>query len=179
MIAINDQVFRRPGVISDWDAAFSVECWSRGPIEDMPSVGFAPRPIVSERMRRWLEHAPGHAQFLPVTLRHRGKALRVPPYWVANWLQEIECHEPKITEWHEERDANGEAMIGMLGLNPRKVPSGAKIFMVRYSRGETLIRDDLKALLEASGMRGPHFCSVRQTGDPWPPPEGEEGSSRF
>lgn len=172
---LNRTVFRHSGPVKNWDPKFSVECWSKGPVEDMPWVGFSSRPIVSDKMRVWLEeHAAGHAQYLPVTLKVRKKTLKLPPYWITNWLHEIECHDPTTTEWTENKE--GQRAIIVLTIDSQKVPKDIKIFKAKHSVGEILIRDDLKSLLEASGLKGPHYSNVRHTGDPWPPPDEEENT---
>lgn len=164
--------YRNVGRIDPWDPGFSVECWSKDPIEDMPWVDGSFRSIVSDRMKVWLEkHAPQHAQFLPVRMTLRKKILKLPPYWVANWLKEIDCHDPERTEWYPGRGSAVEPEIAVLTVDPRRVPSAARIFKCKYIPCTVLIRGDIKILLETSGMTGPHYSSVRHRDDPWPPPE--------
>lgn len=156
----------RPRRVVQWDPRFTIECDGKGPIEDMPWVTGATRPIVSDRLRCLLEErAPGHAQYLPVKLILRRKQLRVGPYWLANWLYEVECHDEELTEWLPTKDSEGHPMIGHLVVDPTRVPRDRIVFLIKYAPFQVLIRGDLKEAMELTRMKGPQFDDVPHSGD--------------
>lgn len=154
--------------IDGWGSACRaiVDCQTPDPIEDMPWVGLSP-PVVSDRLRRLIEaYEPGCGQFLPVQLRFNGHALDLPPYWVANWLRVEDCIDWHRSTWRKDYLRDGKFEFARLVIDPGRTSSA--ILRVRHYEVLTLIREDLRNILQANGITGCQFYPVWHAGDDLP-----------
>ena len=142
-----------------------IRCEQRGPFEDVPWVG-TDRLIVSERLREFLDQqAPGHAQFLPVRFRYRGKPLKTPPYFIANWLHELDCADLNRSTWaYKGGLSNPENFLFFLYLAVRKVPKDIHVFRVKHAPGSVIMRSTFITKMARVAFSGIQFYPVAQAG---------------
>lgn len=123
----------------------------------------SPQKCVSDRVRTILEQAaPGQLQFLPVrVLQPRGVATP-EPFWIANWLVEIDCINKKLVKHPPSDDPDmGVHFYGALSIDPRAVPEGLHAFSARYQPSKMIVSTHLKNVLTQSKVRGLYYEPIR------------------
>lgn len=146
--------------IADWDGSLVIRCDDPGPTEDFP---WAKEHIVSDRLRRLLEaHAPGCAQYLPVTIAHHDGTHVLEPYWIANWLRTIDFYDRTHTDMMSTQD--GTSFFEVV-VDASKIPNDAPICRMKDFSNFIVIRDDIKKAIKNSGMTGCQFYSVKMLHD--------------
>lgn len=153
--------------VDDWNSDTIVECETPGPIEDMPWVG--PNiHVVSDRLRALLEkYAPGAGQYLPVRMMSNGLALDVGHYWVVNWLHLVDCIDWKKSVYEESTLTPGRYFFFLLVIDPQRIQDHS-ILRIRHFDVQTLIRDEIRRILESENITGPQYYNIWQSNDKLP-----------
>lgn len=150
--------------IADWPDDVAADSYDDFPIEDLPLAVEA--PMVSQRTRELIERvAPGCAQFLPVTMTHRGKPMRIGRYWVMNMVKPVDCLDPELgtTTPVPERIAKHMPADSVQLVYERTrflrsvVPADAALFRMRKQYITVVARDDVREAFESHGITGVKF----------------------
>ncbi|HZW07047.1 MAG TPA: DUF1629 domain-containing protein [Phycisphaerales bacterium] len=135
--------------------------------EDM-AWGDARATVISTRLRRLFERiAPGHAQFIPCTIKYgakRKRAISEGEHWMVNWLHMVDCFDTKASRFEGRLDRNGELDFTACSdpvFNTSRIPPGIRIFRVKGRELTVLVDAGVKEAMEAAGITGPVFYGVR------------------
>ncbi len=110
--------------------------------------------IVSERLKDLLEKQAGAAiEFLPFRLlNHKGR-VAAERIWAVNVLGTVDCADRARSIGTDSEFDDGELFdCEVLALDERKIPRGRKIFRTALFPPLILVRDDLRALIEAERL---------------------------
>ncbi|HYC99685.1 MAG TPA: DUF1629 domain-containing protein [Phycisphaerales bacterium] len=149
----------RSVVVSDAPTCFEDMAWGDG-------CG----TVVSTRLRTLLERiAPGHAQFIPCTVKYgkrRPKVISEGEHWMVNWLHMVDCfdtvasrHEGKVDQFG---DINYTSCFDPV-YDLRRIPPEIRILRVKGARMTVLVDAGIREAIEAAGITGPQFMSIRVT----------------
>ncbi|MBU6414316.1 MAG: DUF1629 domain-containing protein [Planctomycetes bacterium] len=145
--------------IDNWPDSAVVATRYKNRREDMPEA-FSNRPIVSDRLRRLIENLdPNAAQYLPVEIHYRGIPID-GQYWVANWLQEVDC-----VDWDRSvpkgKPPKGEHVVFWnTVLDQSKIPSSFHVFLPTQAVCKAICSESLKNAIENSGITGCGFLPL-------------------
>ncbi|MBY0308140.1 MAG: DUF1629 domain-containing protein, partial [Phycisphaerales bacterium] len=122
--------------------------------------------VVSTRLRRLFELvAPGHAQFIPCTVKYGKRKPRIiseGEHWMINWLHMVDCFDTKASKHEGKLDQFGE-MNYTSCFDPvydlRRIPEGVRILGVKGARMTVLVDAGIKEAIEAAEIAGPQFMS--------------------
>ena len=166
------------GLAKSWDPATLLSCDSNRVRRDA-TCGPHVREVVSNRLRELIDRlAPDHAQWLPITLVHRRKALPWGPYWVANWTRKVDCWNLEagarlaaedFKRYNGRQPVPDDKLQPMLVIDSARVPEGIEAFLVHDSN-ILIISGRLKRAIQRAGMTGWSFDRV--------PIEGGDGNAR-
>ncbi|HLP83801.1 MAG TPA: DUF1629 domain-containing protein [Phycisphaerales bacterium] len=105
--------------IVNWDDRLFVDIDADGP-DDMEDVllqiSSGNYHFVNNRVRDVVESiCPGHAQFLPISLRRKGKPRwQAPgPYWLMHWLRLVDCFDREKSDGVRKNDIFHFATMGL------------------------------------------------------------------
>lgn len=136
--------------------------------------------LVSKALKSFFEEeAPGHAQFLPVTMKGPGVGRTHRNYWLVNWLKRLDCLDESRSLNHYDF---GPVYAEWTVLDPGRFPPDVLIGRLD-TKGDhypqTLIREDLATKLVRAKFTGPQLNEVwhsRDRGAPaakWKPGGGQ------
>ncbi len=118
--------------------------------------------IVSGRLKALLEQESGaNIEFLPAAIaNHKGR--RVPgEYFIANVLDTYDCVDRDKSDF-DTFASNPDEFTGLFRLSLREdeIPANAKLFRIKPMGTVLVIREDLRAALEAKGMTGVNYIAM-------------------
>lgn len=146
--------------INDWDGSLVVRCEEPGPLEDFP---WANEHVASERLRQlWEKHAPGCAQYLPLTLMLSDGTPIQDRYWLVNWLHTVDFLDRTYSDYAA---SNEHTTYFDVVVNGTAIPDHKPICRMKGSPSFVVIRDDIKRAIEHAGITGCQFYSVRMLHD--------------
>jgi hypothetical protein len=119
-------------------------------------------PLVSGRFKALLERESGaEIEFLRFTLyNHKGRVASDDCY-IANIIGTIDCVDHDKTVARQSHIRPGQfSRIFKLVLDSAKIPSNAKIFRLATKPIILIIRDDLRAVLDQSGITGVQYIPI-------------------
>lgn len=149
-------------ILEEWTTT-RLEMDSKGPAEDMPWAGRYCH-IVSTRLRDLIEkHAPHHAQFLPLRTTYKGEELPGSRYWAVVWLHVIDCFDRGRSKFHEvKRPRDTILSFDRLVIDTAAVPEHVLVCRVKYDVVTTIIRKELRKILDANKITGCQYYDLHQ-----------------
>ncbi|MFL5349316.1 MAG: imm11 family protein [Hyalangium sp.] len=112
--------------------------------------------IVSTRLKGLLEqHSGARIEFLPVSIANHKGRIAAKDYCIANVLDHVDCIDKERSEV-EELNPDPTLLSGLFRLQvlQDRIPSEAKMFRLKTMPTAILIREDLRALLDAENLTG-------------------------
>ncbi len=111
------------------------------------------------------EVAPGHAQFLPVTLRATDGAdlSGAGEYWVANWLNLVDCFDEARSDCLRDDSTNQILSVMTLVIDESRVPENVLVFRCARATWKLVIRPVVKRALIKARIRMATFYRLRTT----------------
>jgi hypothetical protein len=98
---------------------------------------------------------------------HAGRELDVGPYWLANWLNVVDCIDWERSMWELVDPARRHFVFGLFVINACAAQNHY-LFRVRDELVKTVIRADLRETLETRGISGCQYYDLWHSGDDLP-----------
>ncbi|HEY8927097.1 MAG TPA: DUF1629 domain-containing protein [Polyangia bacterium] len=123
--------------------------------------------IVSKRLKELLERESGASvEYLPVSIANHKGRIAATDCFLVNVLDQVDC----IDLARSDVDQHGPKPGLLSGLHrlhifEDKVPPESKLFRLQAMPEAILIRDDLRAAIEAAGMTGSKFVAMGERHD--------------
>ncbi len=122
--------------------------------------------VYSSRAKQVFEEvAPGHAQFLPVTLRSTDGAdlSGAGEYWVANWLNLVDCFDEARSECLRDDATNEILSVMTLVIDETRVPENVVVFRCARASWKLVVRPVVKRALVKAKIGMAAFYRLRTT----------------
>lgn len=150
---------------NQWPDEVVIDATSDGPLEDMPWTSWF--HVVSDRLKEFLSsELLGVVQFLPLQIHFKQRPVSDRPFWVANWLQVVDCVDVERSVWGkrpiEEPSLGVVPHITLPFIRRSSIPASATVFRVAMHESYVLITDAFKQSLCREGFTGLQFYSVDQ-----------------
>lgn len=118
--------------------------------------------IVSGAFKAALEHEAGMGiDFHPVTLINHKNRPAPGTFFIANITEKEDCVDRQAT------DADDSAMVPgtfsgiyRLALDPARISPEARLFRLKQMPSVLIVRDDLRAALDAQGLKGLRYIAM-------------------
>lgn len=109
--------------------------------------------MVSERMKDLLQsHTKREIEFLPFRLRNHKNRLEPATFFIANVLGRLDCADRARSEGTPSPTDDEFLSCTKLALDNEKIPADADIFRTTLSPSYVIVRDDLRAKIEAAKL---------------------------
>jgi hypothetical protein len=118
--------------------------------------------IVSSKLKGLLEqHSGARIEFLPVSMANHKGRIAAKDYFIANVLDHVDCVDKERSEV-EELNPDPTLLSGLfrLQVHQDRIPPEAKLFRLKTMPPAILIRDDLRALLDAENLTGVRYIAM-------------------
>lgn len=118
--------------------------------------------LVSSKLKGLLEqHSGARIEFLPVSIANHKGRVAAKDYFIANVLDHVDCVDKERSEV-EELHPDPTLLSGLFRLQvlQDQIPSEAKLFRLKTMPRAILIRDDLRALLDAENLTGVRYIAM-------------------
>jgi Immunity protein family (Imm11) len=119
--------------------------------------------MVSAKGRAFLEkHVQGaKVEWLRFTLLNHKARVASTECWIANVLGTVDCVDTRRTTGEMSQVDPGEYMnITRLVLDPQRIPPNANLFRIASLPTVMIVRDDLRAAMEAEPLTGVEFLEL-------------------
>ncbi|MBE4748373.1 hypothetical protein G4177_09355 [Corallococcus sp. ZKHCc1 1396] len=118
--------------------------------------------IVSNKLKGLLEqHSGARIEFLPASIANHKGRIAAKDYFIANVLDHVDCVDKERSEV-EELHPDPTLLSGLFRLQvlQEPIPPEAKLFRLKTMPPAILIRDDLRALLDAESLTGIRYIAM-------------------
>ncbi|NOJ52700.1 hypothetical protein HK404_08785 [Myxococcus xanthus] len=118
--------------------------------------------IVSEKLKALLEQQAGaRIEFLPVTIANHKGRVAAKDYFIANLLDHVDCVDKERSEV-EELNPDPTLLSGLFRLQvfPERIPSNAKLFRLKTMPPAIIVREDLRAAIDAGHITGVNYIAM-------------------
>ncbi|NVJ08019.1 hypothetical protein HUW63_22605 [Myxococcus sp. AM001] len=118
--------------------------------------------IVSNRFKQLLaEHSAAHIEFLSVSIANHKGRIAAKDFFVANVLDQHDCIDLERSDV-EQLGLEPEILSGLFRLHvlEDRIPPEAKFFRLKSMPSVILIRDDLRAVIDAAGITGVKYIGM-------------------
>ena len=118
--------------------------------------------IVSSKLKSLLEqHSGARIEFLPASIANHKGRVAAKDYFIANVLDHVDCVDKQRSEV-EELNPDPTLLSGLFRLQvlPDRIPPESKLFRLKTLPTAILIRDDLRALLDAENLTGVRYIAM-------------------
>jgi hypothetical protein len=118
--------------------------------------------MVSGRGKAFLEaHAGAQIEYLRFTLLNHKARIASEDCYIANVLGTVDCVDRHRTQGDVSAVEPGEYLgISRLVLDDRRIPEHAKLFRIASQPQTLIVRDDLRAAMEAEPLTGVTFLEL-------------------
>jgi len=133
-------------------------------VDDFLRTGTTP-PIVSARLKSFLEKRSSQIQWLPIKVLHRDKKKKVPDpqYWIANLLEVYPAIDDEKSRLRRNpNDKDWVITLNQLSLDESKIPPTAEVFRVVGLRHLVFSRAGLVADARREGFTGLGFRTLAE-----------------
>ncbi len=118
--------------------------------------------IVSGKLKSLLEqHAAARIEFLPISIARANGRIVAKDYFIANVLDHVDCVDKARSEV-EELNPDPTMLSGLfrLQVHSSQIPAEARLFRLKSMPPAVLIRDDLRAILDAASITGVKYITM-------------------
>jgi hypothetical protein len=118
--------------------------------------------IASSKLKALLEqHSGARIEFLPASIANHKGRIAAKDYFIANVLDHVDCIDKERSEV-EDLNMDPAFLSGLFRLQilPDRIPPEAKFFRLKTMPTAILIRDDLRALLDAESLTGIRYIAM-------------------
>ncbi|WNG52187.1 hypothetical protein F0U60_02725 [Archangium minus] len=118
--------------------------------------------LVSSKLKGLLEqHSGARIEFLPASIANHKGRVAAKDYFIANVLDHVDCVDKEHSEV-EELNPDPTLLSGLFRLQvlQDRIPPEAKLFRLKTMPSAILIRDDLRALLDAEHLTGIRYIAM-------------------
>ncbi|MFL5356872.1 imm11 family protein [Archangium sp.] len=118
--------------------------------------------LVSRKLKGLLEqHSGARIEFLPVSIANHKGRIAAKDYFIANVLDHVDCVDKERSEV-EELHPDPTLLSGLFRLQvlQERIPAESKLFRLKTMPPAILIRDDLRAQLDAENLTGVRYIAM-------------------
>lgn len=116
----------------------------------------------SSKLKGLLEqHSGARIEFLPAAIANHKGRIAAKDYFIANVLDHVDCLDKEHSEV-EELNPDPTLLSGLFRLQvlQDRIPPEARLFRLKNMPSAILIRDDLRALIDAENLTGLRYIAM-------------------